>query len=396
MDQLRKQVNQCISRVVELGGPNRVYLVDCPKQIDYTKLDRIPDYYRIYVCLSGRSEVKVPVKEGMKTVLFETGDILLVSPGSWIFGMHNQLDGAFSNLGIALKPEGIVLSEINEESWPHSIYELLYPLSMDLANHKGLVDLIQLIVESDLTHVEKVVKELMLHFFILLKNVLDVPYLEERLPVKLLNILRMQELMHYMQNHYKASLSRSSLSEMFGVSESFLASYLKREHQTTFRDYLLNLRMAAGSRLLVTTEQTVGEISGRVGYSYLESFVFAFEKHFNCSPMQFRHLFWGASDENEYEGVKLLPFCGVNEVQKWDIVPTGKKFGIPCLNQFKEVVELFRVDRQHGHRIAGKVAAQEFFNFTGRLHEIVIVKNLKGDCLGGFQVRKGFTGLIFK
>lgn len=58
----------------------------------------------------------------------------------------------------------------------------------------------------------------------------------------------------------------------------------------TFTDYLSSVRIDAAKELLKSTNLTVTEIAGKVGYEDLNYFIRTFKKTVGMSPGQYRQL----------------------------------------------------------------------------------------------------------
>ena len=92
----------------------------------------------------------------------------------------------------------------------------------------------------------------------------------------------------YLHFHMLSSIDWRELAQRFGFSERSFNRYWKEYMNVTPHQYLISLRMAEAKRLLEETGLSVEEIAGKVGYSSLESFGFAFRKRFGFSPSAFR------------------------------------------------------------------------------------------------------------
>ncbi len=72
------------------------------------------------------------------------------------------------------------------------------------------------------------------------------------------------------------------------LNPSYLSQLFKQQLNTKFVDYLTELRIQEGKRLLLTTTLKMSEIAERVGYSEIAYFSNTFKKITGTSPSEFR------------------------------------------------------------------------------------------------------------
>ena len=78
------------------------------------------------------------------------------------------------------------------------------------------------------------------------------------------------------------------LADQFHVSIAYMSYLVKKETNEYFSDYLWALRMKKAKELLLTTRQSVDEISLAVGYVNTSSFRRKFKQETGMTPSQFR------------------------------------------------------------------------------------------------------------
>ena len=99
---------------------------------------------------------------------------------------------------------------------------------------------------------------------------------------------RIRQAVSWLHLHMQTPIDWKQLAEQFGFSErSFVRHWRNCMHESPHQ-YLVSLRMAEAKRLLAETSIRLEEIAGKVGYTSLESFGFAFRKRFGMSPGSFR------------------------------------------------------------------------------------------------------------
>ncbi|TDQ40365.1 helix-turn-helix domain-containing protein [Aureibacillus halotolerans] len=93
----------------------------------------------------------------------------------------------------------------------------------------------------------------------------------------------------YIEKHYHCiDLSLSYLSDLFNIQPTYLSRIFKEEMGEKFVDYLMNVRIRQAKTLLSETEETVQQITVKVGYTHVVSFTRAFKKITGVPPGEYR------------------------------------------------------------------------------------------------------------
>ena len=93
----------------------------------------------------------------------------------------------------------------------------------------------------------------------------------------------------YMQEHFaEPELSMTAIAESLGMSTARLSLSFREKMGMTPSDYLALLRCDRARELLTTTEMTIREISGQVGYYDPGSFIRRFKQVTGETPLQYR------------------------------------------------------------------------------------------------------------
>ncbi len=93
----------------------------------------------------------------------------------------------------------------------------------------------------------------------------------------------------YIDNHYMdQELSQSVVAEAIGLSAAYLSKLFTNNLNMRFSAYLNQYRIRKSCELLQSTELSVTEIAGRVGYSSVQSYIRVFRGAMNMSPGQYR------------------------------------------------------------------------------------------------------------
>ena len=99
---------------------------------------------------------------------------------------------------------------------------------------------------------------------------------------------KLTEILEYIEQNYSTSLSLSSISRKFSLSDSYVARLFKRELSCKMSEYINNVRISAAEELLLTTDMSVTEISAKVGYSDVYYFSKTFKRIVGSSPLKIR------------------------------------------------------------------------------------------------------------
>lgn len=91
------------------------------------------------------------------------------------------------------------------------------------------------------------------------------------------------------RNYYQSTLSLTDVSKKNGVSYHYLSRLFKKELNTSFNNYLNNIRLDVASRLLKDPSLTVSQISYSCGFGDPGYFSKVFKKNYGTSPASFRN-----------------------------------------------------------------------------------------------------------
>jgi two-component system, response regulator YesN len=93
----------------------------------------------------------------------------------------------------------------------------------------------------------------------------------------------------YLSEHFsETDLTLESLAQYLQVSPVYLSRIMKKELGTSFVSMITNMRISKAIMLLNSTELSILEIAGKVGYDTQHYFSTAFKKVMGVSPNQYR------------------------------------------------------------------------------------------------------------
>ncbi len=92
----------------------------------------------------------------------------------------------------------------------------------------------------------------------------------------------------YIHHHYTQDITLEGLAQVFYVNKYYLAHAFKKEFSESPIQYLNRLRCEKGRLLLTSTDHSVAEISGSVGFSSAPYFSYVYKRFYGESPQQTR------------------------------------------------------------------------------------------------------------
>jgi len=108
-----------------------------------------------------------------------------------------------------------------------------------------------------------------------------------------------QKAMGLIQQRYWDKISLTSLARLVGMSKYHLSHRFRELSGTTFRNYLLEVRVERAKVLLVSNyEASISEVAQMVGFSDLPRFDKVFKRHTGLSPSAYRALSQGGTADS--------------------------------------------------------------------------------------------------
>ncbi len=95
-------------------------------------------------------------------------------------------------------------------------------------------------------------------------------------------------LLKYVDDHFTEEISREQLSELFFFDPDYITKIFKRETGLSFKNYVIDKRLALARELLEETDSPVHDIALKVGYDNYSYFTRLFKKSYGITPVEFR------------------------------------------------------------------------------------------------------------
>lgn len=92
----------------------------------------------------------------------------------------------------------------------------------------------------------------------------------------------------YINENYMNNITLEMVSEMAGLTPVAFSRYFKQHTGKTVSDYIIDVRLGQASRMLVNSDDSIGDIGRICGFNNLSNFNRIFKKKKDCTPKEFR------------------------------------------------------------------------------------------------------------
>ncbi|MGZ7443516.1 AraC family transcriptional regulator [Paenibacillus sp. TH7-28] len=97
-----------------------------------------------------------------------------------------------------------------------------------------------------------------------------------------------EEIAVIVRSEYDQELTLEQIADRLHYNPNYLSNIFKKEHGTTFSEYLMNYRLEMAKKWLVETDMTVREIAERLQYHKPQNFIRSFRKKEHVTPGEYR------------------------------------------------------------------------------------------------------------
>ena len=95
----------------------------------------------------------------------------------------------------------------------------------------------------------------------------------------------------YMQQHYNKPLTLEEISGVVGFNSTYFSYLFKKTTDMNFLECLTTIRIEKAKELLISTDHTIADLCGMVGYADTKYFSKLFKKATGLSPSEYRKLY---------------------------------------------------------------------------------------------------------
>jgi len=92
----------------------------------------------------------------------------------------------------------------------------------------------------------------------------------------------------YIEHNYAKIINLSDVASLVNMSESAFSHFFKKRTNTSFKDYLTNVRISHACQLLTKTTYTIAEVCFACGFNNLSNFIRIFKKKKGSTPSDYR------------------------------------------------------------------------------------------------------------
>lgn len=107
--------------------------------------------------------------------------------------------------------------------------------------------------------------------------------MEEAKPIRLAK--------QFISEKYNEPLSLEIVSDVIGFNPAYFSTLFKKETGKSFMEYIMELRVQNAKNILVSTDMTLSQVSGEVGYSDFKYFTKIFKRITGLTPSEYRRLY---------------------------------------------------------------------------------------------------------
>lgn len=101
---------------------------------------------------------------------------------------------------------------------------------------------------------------------------------------------RFREILEYIGSHFTEPISTRDISRKFGYSEAYFCRRFKAVTGLNVIKYIQILRLELAQRLLRETDEEIGTVSWKCGFSDISYFSNCFKKQFGITPTAFKEM----------------------------------------------------------------------------------------------------------
>lgn len=96
------------------------------------------------------------------------------------------------------------------------------------------------------------------------------------------------DVLEYVEKNFTKRITLIDLAGKFFYSPVYLGKLFKSTYGVSFKAYVLEKRLDLAASLLLSSDITVSDVAGTVGFSDKKFFYHCFEQKFGCTPLKYR------------------------------------------------------------------------------------------------------------
>lgn len=99
---------------------------------------------------------------------------------------------------------------------------------------------------------------------------------------------RLSNIIHYLHDNYEKDITLGDLADQEYLSASYISRFFKKYIGTTFKEYMIRLRLEHAVRDLLFTDKSIAQLSFDNGFPNTNSFLNAFKEAYHEAPSLYR------------------------------------------------------------------------------------------------------------
>ena len=111
---------------------------------------------------------------------------------------------------------------------------------------------------------------------------------DSQLVVRTSKSRRIATVCNYIERNYAKPINLPEVASLVNMSESAFSHFFKKRTNTSYKDYLTNVRISHACQLLTKTTHSVAEICFACGFNNLSNFIRIFKKKKGQTPSDYR------------------------------------------------------------------------------------------------------------
>lgn len=100
-----------------------------------------------------------------------------------------------------------------------------------------------------------------------------------------------QQVLYYLTEHYSEKITMTDLCRTFFCSKTTLTKTFQTYYNQTVFEKLLEIRLEESTKLLRNSQASIHVLAGKCGFNDANYFSRIFQKHYGCTPTQYRKTF---------------------------------------------------------------------------------------------------------
>ena len=240
----------------------------------------IRSYYLFHYILSGKGTVYYFDDDGTSIPFpVSRGEGFMIWPGQIVRYIADEYDPwTYVWVGFAgLKAQGLVSQSGLTVKQP--IYSVSSP-----DDNMILKDKLLGIVNSP----KGLPMEIIGHFYLFFSLMIESSAARKKTAENSLQAFYVNEAISYMERHYQEKITIEGIAAYCSLDRSYLGKIFRVVLKTSPQDFLIKYRVGKACELMKTTDSTIGDICGMVGYQNLFTFSRAFKKIMGQPPREWR------------------------------------------------------------------------------------------------------------